>query len=164
MRTTIVNKNELGILLNTENIKDVINIILSVVDKFLKFLCEICDMYSRHSNNKDINKTKFEEIRRDLLEFLKIQKGFAIDQFMLKVGGKAMLKFDFESSTIINFENFVKFCKEKDQISRIYPEVQRCINAKFQLSGHTTLLEQAFAKPLADITNKDMLNCRCNCC
>ena len=127
MKTTIINKNELGVLVNTENIKHVINTILSVVDKFLKFLCKICDKYSRHSNDKDINKTKFEEVKRDLLEFLKEQKGFTIDQFMLKVGEKVVLKYDFEI-LMISFEKFFKFCKEKKQISR---KTHRCINAKF---------------------------------
>ena len=152
MKTTIINKNELGVLVNTENIKYVINVILSVVDKFLKFLCKICDKYSRHSNDKDINKTKFEEVRRDLLAFLKEQKGFTIDQFMFKVGEKVVLKYDFEI-LMISFEKFVTFCKEKKQINR---KAHRCINAKFQLSGYAALLERAFGRPLAEITNRDM--------
>ena len=135
---------------------------------YLNFLLQITDTYSKNkdTNNKEINKRKFAEVRKRLFEFVKQHKGlFVIKYFRFMVDtsdGKVMseLNFPFVDSDekFIDFEKFMKFVVESTKIYINGLSINKELSVDVSLLGYVKFLEQKLKKPMAEVTNEDMLN------
>ena len=145
-------------ILNDENIEKLRDVFFRCLQNYMVFLYEIAYTYLNCLSNKDVVKRKFVEVRQNLFEHVKQHEDLTtIDQFLVKTGDKVMAKYIFVSydsaDKFIDFENFLKFSQEIKSTSN-----EISTSAVFGQSQCVAFFKHVFKKPLAEITDEDLLN------
>ena len=136
---------------------------------YLNFLYEVTHKYciNKDTNNKEINKRKFAEVRKRLFEFVKQHKGLfvlKIFRFMVDTSdGTVMSELNFpnvdSADKFIDFDKFMKFVVELTELFKNSLSVEKQLTVGvYDPLAYVKFLEQKLKKPMVEVTNEDMLN------
>ena len=142
----------------------VTKVLIDAVKNYLQFLCVISSKYLVDLNNKEINKKTFEEVRRELYEFVKGHKeNVLFGWYVVEIPDQNAFaaKFDMRNldtaETFIDFEKFVEFFQQEISVIRD-TDVEYVKTLIHKTVDTSALFERAFEKQIAEITLEDVVN------
>ena len=153
------NGSSKGVFVSKKQTEAIKNTLSGIIDDYMELLCEIANKYSIYSKSKEANERLFDNVKKDLYNFLYQHIDFvSTKQFIVKLNEKALSKFNlncmFSADKFIDFQKFIQFCQG---IIRNNPLVKCVTDIEFKETGFALLLERLFQKPLAEITDKNLV-------
>ena len=150
-----------GGVVSKKHIEKVKNTLSGIIDCYMKFLCKIANKYSIYSKSKEANKRLFDNVRSELFNFVFQHMDFvSTNQYIVKLNEEAVSKFSlrclYSADKFIDFQEFFQFC-QGIILYKNDPLVKYKTDIEFKETGLTLLLEQLFQKPLAEITETNLV-------
>ena len=150
-----------GGVVSKKHIEKVKNTLSGIIDCYMKFLCKIANKYSIYSKSKEANERLFDNVKTELFNFVFQHMDFvSTNQYVVKLNEKALSKFSlrclYSADKFIDFQEFFQFCQgiilyKNDRLVKCVADIE------FKEAGLALLLERLFQKPLAEITETNLV-------